>query len=247
MSLLSPASPFAAPFTAFGPGESFTYRVSWGIFPSAGEIVISAREDVNDGVPVIRATTTTESRGFVSVFYDYENAGEMIIEKSTGRILLAREKGSDGRRSSDSVTTFDYAKRTATHTDQARPGRNRTFELPSGDIIDLVSCLIQTRTWEVKPGDWREAIVYFGRDIYPVTLAAEAYETVETPMGAYKTLRLAPRMEKDPKGVFKRGGDVKVWIAEEGRRLPVRMQLRLKIGVATLTLIKYTPPESPAP
>jgi hypothetical protein len=46
-------------------------------------------------------------------------------------------------------------------------------------------------------------------------------------------------MEKNPKGLFKRGGQIKVWIAQDGSRLPVKMQLKLKIGSATLLLAKY--------
>ncbi|OHE89098.1 MAG: hypothetical protein A3G75_06640 [Verrucomicrobia bacterium RIFCSPLOWO2_12_FULL_64_8] len=245
---VSPASATpGGPFTAIGNGESFTYRVAWGIFPTAGEIVISGRDDVENGIPILRVATTTESKGLARAFFDYENQGEILIEKATGRILLAREKGGDGKNASDSATTFDYAKGTATHVNQARPSRNRTFELPAGDVIDLISCLIQTRTWEVKPGDKRNAVVYFVRDIYPVTLTAEAYEKLTTPLGTFKTLRLVPRMEQNPKGVFKRGGDVKVWVAQEGGRLPVRMKLRLNFGAATLTLLKYTPPTSEKP
>ena len=34
---------YAAPFTAFRDGESFTYRVSFAIFPHAGDLTIAAR------------------------------------------------------------------------------------------------------------------------------------------------------------------------------------------------------------
>jgi hypothetical protein len=62
---------------------------------------------------------------------------------------------------------------------------------------------------------------------------------VRTPLGKYKTLVLVPRMEKDPKGLFKRGGEIKVWIAQDGSRLPVKMQLKLKYGTASLLLTEH--------
>ena len=49
-------------------------------------------------------------------------------------------------------------------------------------------------------------------------------------------------MEKNPKGLFKRGGEIKVWIAQDGSRLPVKMQLKLNFGSATLSLSGYEPP-----
>ena len=51
---------------------------------------------------------------------------------------------------------------------------------------------------------------------------------------------------KDPKGMFKRGAEIKVWIAQSGANLPVKMQLALKFGAATLWLSDYKPPASAA-
>jgi hypothetical protein len=56
-------------------------------------------------------------------------------------------------------------------------------------------------------------------------------------------------MDENPKGIFKRGGEIKVWISQEGQRLPVKMQLKLKFGAATLYLTDYRKagvPEKPA-
>jgi len=58
-------------------------------------------------------------------------------------------------------------------------------------------------------------------------------------MGKYQTLVISPRMEKNPKGLFTRGGQIKVWIAQDESHLPVKMQLQLKIGSATLTLVEH--------
>ena len=60
-----------------------------------------------------------------------------------------------------------------------------------------------------------------------------------TPLGTYKTLVLVPRMEKDAKGLFKKGGEIKVWISQDASSLPVKMQLKLNFGTATLLLSGY--------
>jgi hypothetical protein len=241
MSLLSAASAVAAPFTVFADGETFTYRVSWAIFWGAGRIIISAHDDTLNGAPVVKVTVDTSSRGLVRAFYSYDDHAEAVVDQTTGRILVARDKSTGGKEPSDSETTFDYATRTVAHVNRARPERSRTFELPPGDPIDLISCLIDTRTWDVKPGDKRDALVYFDRDVYPVTITAEDYETVITSLGTFKTLRLAPRMEHDPKGIFAREGHIQVWVSQGTPKLPVKMRLQLQLGTATLTLIKHDP------
>ncbi len=53
LALLSPLliaglSAAPEPFTTFANGETFRYRVGWGIFTRAGEITIAAHQDLHD-------------------------------------------------------------------------------------------------------------------------------------------------------------------------------------------------------
>ncbi len=50
-------------------------------------------------------------------------------------------------------------------------------------------------------------------------------------LGTFMTQVLEPRMERTPpKGMFKRGSKVRVWISEDARRLPVRFKVEFKFG-----------------
>ncbi len=240
--LVLPAVALAAPFTAFRDGESFTYRVSFAIFSRAGEIIISAHDEAKDGASLMRVTTETRSRGFVRGVYAFDNKAEVLIDKVSGRMLHVKESGADPKRATDTETTFDYTKRIATHTDRVRTGRSTEIPIPEGDPMDLISALVQTRDWNLKPGEKRDVVVQFGRDFYPLAIHAEGYENVRTPLGTYKTLVLVPRMEKDAKGLFKKGGEIKVWISQDASNLPVKMQLKLNFGTATLLLSEYKKP-----
>ena len=233
----------AAPFTALRAGESFTYRIGFAIFPGAGELVIAARDARDDaGRPLLRVSTDISSRGVVRSLYELDNQAEGLVDLATGRLLHVRERGVDGRRTTDSETVFDYEARVARHVDRSRPGRSVDLPIPAGDPIDLISALVQTRDWNLRPGEKRDVLVHFGRDLYPLSIHAEGYEEVRTPLGRFRTLVLVPRMETEPKGLFKRGGQVKVWIAQDGTRLPVKMQLVLKVGTASLLLTKHEGP-----
>lgn len=239
-----------APFAAFRDGEVLTYQVGFSLFRQAGTVQIAARRSPETGG---RATwtiaTTTASRGFVRFLYAYDHRAEVVIDEATGRLQAVRERGADPRRASDSETLFDYAAGLARHTDHARPGRSVDRPLPAGDPLDLISALVQPRDWRVQPGDERPLLVHFGNDFYALLLRAEAYERVRTPLGSYQTLRLTPRLVGEPKGLFKRGGQIRVWIAQDGSRLPVKLQLVLKYGAATLFLAAHVPgaPAPPAP
>jgi hypothetical protein len=241
-----PALAGAAPFSAFRDGESFTYRVGFAVFGRAGDITISAYDQKLDGVDVMRITTDSRTKGVVRGVYAFDNQAEVFIEKSNGRMLYTKESGADPKRATDTETVFDYTTRIARHTDRVRPGRSTDIPIPAGDPIDLISALVQTRDWHLKPGEKRDMLVHFGRDLYPLTIKAEAYEEVRTPLGTYQTLVLVPRMEKDPKGLFKKGGEIKVWISQDAGNLPVKMQLKLNFGTATLLLSEYKKAETVA-
>lgn len=243
MLITSAGSLLAAPFTAVQNGEKFTYKVGFAIFTHAGDITISGQSDTSTGHPLIRVTADTKSRGIVRGLYEFDNKAEALIDPETGRLLSVHESGADPKRATDSDFVIDYDKRVATYTDRVRPQRSGTVNLPEGgDPLDLISALVQTREWNLKVGEKRDLVVQFGRDLYAITITAEGYEDVRTPMGKYQTLVLVPRMEKNPKGLFKRGGEIKVWIAQDGSRLPVKMQLKLNFGSATLSLSGYEPP-----
>jgi hypothetical protein len=212
--------------------------VGFAIFSHAGDITIAAKNDPrNPGVMLV--TTDTRSRGFVRGVYEFDNHAEVRIDQATGRLISVTEKGADPKHATDSETDFDYSKRIAHYEDRVRTERTTDIPIPDGDPLDLISALVQTRDWNLKPGDKRDILVHFGRDLYELVITAEGYEEVRTPMGKYQTLVLIPRMEKNPKGLFKRGGEIKVWIAQDGSRLPVKMQLVLKFGTATLSLAEY--------
>ncbi len=229
----------AAPFTAFRDGEVFTYRVGFAIFSHAGDITIAAHDQKAGGVGVVSVTTDTKSRGIVRGLYAFDNKAEVVIEKKSGRMLRVKESGADPKRATDTEISFNYATRIAQYTDNVRTERSAAIPIPTGDPVDLISALVQTRDWKLKPGDKRDLLVQFGRDFYPLTIKAEGYEEVRTPLGTFKTLLLVPRMEKDPKGMFKKGGEIKVWISQDASNLPVKMQLKLNFGSATLLLAGY--------
>src|SRR3954470_7483771 len=139
----------AAPFTAFRDGETFTYRVGFAIFGRAGEIAITAHEEMLNGVDVMRVTTDTRSRGFVRGLYAFDNKAEVVIEKSTGRMLHVKESGADPKRATDSEISLDYKTKTAHYVDRVRTERSADIPIPDGDPMDLISALVQTRDWNM--------------------------------------------------------------------------------------------------
>jgi hypothetical protein len=237
----------AATPIALTPGEELAYRVSWGIFPSAGEIRITARSERNDQQPCTVVVTTTATRGFLRGIFPFDAQAESVFSNHTGRMIVHTERSAAGKKPTDTMLSVDYGTGAADFRDLIHPENNQMVALPAGEPMDLITCLVQTRSWTLKPGDQRDVLVMFEEEPYQLTIHALRYENVHTPMGDFEALLLEPRMEKtEPKGMFKRGSNVRVWISQDERRLPVKFEVEFKFGVGVSTLTRYTPPPPPA-
>ena len=223
-------------------GEHLTYRVSWAIVPGAGEIKIDAQ--TSPTVPNrLLVTSSTATRRLAKMLLPFEARSVSTFDTSSGRLLSMHENAITRAKPTEHTITFDYDKREATYTKLVPKEAPRALPIPPGEPTDLIMALIQTRTWNLKPGEKRDALVLFDDDFYELTLHALRYEDVRTSLGTFNTLVLEPRMDKTPpKGMFKRGSTVKVWIAQDDHKLPVKFQVEFKIGTGTATLEAYKPP-----
>ncbi len=228
---------------ALRPGEELTYRVSWGVLSNAGEIRIAARTETNDRQPCTLVVTTTSTRGFLRGLFQFDARAESVFSDRTGRMLVHTERSAAGKKPTDTMLTFDYGQSRADFRDLIQPAKNQVVALPPGDPLDLITCLVQTRSWNLQPGEQRDVLVMFEEEPYVLTVHALRYETLRTSLGTFNTLVLEPRMEKTaPKGMFKRGSNVRVWISQDARRLPVRFEVEFRFGAGVSTLVQYTAP-----
>ncbi len=233
---------------ALGPGEALTYRVGWGFFSNAGEIKIFSESPPPETAPEqLLTVTTTATRGLARALFAFDARAEAWINARTGQLQSHIETTTTSNKKNRNRTTFDYATRTAFYRDEFNPSKNLDFPLSTGEPLDLILSLINTRSWDLKLGENRDALVLFQEEAYELTIHAVRYETLKTPLGTFKTLVLEPRMEKTPpKGMFKRGTAVRVWIAQnDPQRLPVQFEVEFKFGSGVATLISYQAPYTP--
>lgn len=233
---------FADPPVAMQDGEALRYRVRWGIFGHAGEIVVAAEQGETAGLPQIRISTHTKTRGLIRGLYLFDGDGECVFDARDGRLLAIRAWSNTSKKATKTMAVFDYNEKLVNYVDFIRPERNAELPLPEGNAMDLITSLIGTRRWDMKPGQRIPATVMFDKDFYELEIVAGDYETVETPLGTFKTLVLIPTMEKNPKGMFKRGATVRVWISQDEQRLPVKFEVGMKWGTGTALLSEYQPP-----
>ena len=236
-----------APPAALGlrDGESLTYSVRWGFIPSVGRIKITADALGAGSSEVLRVTTTTWTWGLARGIFPFDGRGESVYRLPGGVLVSTSEWSAYRNKQVKNSMLFDYGRSEAQYTDEIHPDKSRMIPMPTGDPTDLILALIETRYWNLKLGEKRDALVIFEDQFYPLTITAEDTDYVLTSLGFFKTIVLVPRMEKTPPlGMFKRGSTVRVWIeTDDDRHLPVRFEVGFRFGSGTATLLEYKPPK----
>lgn len=240
--IAAPSLPAAGP--PLRNGERLVYRVSWAILPVAGRITVTGQSTAEpDGTPVFSAITETETRGLARLILPFSARAQSVYAVPSGALLFYAEASRTRDKQAYHSMTFDYANRTVAYLDRTDPQKSRTLDLPPGEPMDLIDCLLSARSWHLRPGQSHDVLCFFEDQFYPLTIHAIGEEVVDTPLGLFNTVVLEPRMEHTPpKGMFRKGGAVRVWIArDDPRQLPVQFQVQFKFGAGVATLSDYRP------
>ncbi|HTJ77621.1 MAG TPA: DUF3108 domain-containing protein [Rariglobus sp.] len=226
-------------------GESYTYHVSWGPFFGAGEITLSATNDLTEGLERLHITTRTSTRGVIRLIFPFDGTGDSFFDEHDGRLLEMHATTKARSDKTDATILFDYKKAEAVYTDYIKPKRSTTLAVPEGHFSDFITALIQARYWNLTPGESREVQVLFDDEFYHLKITAERIEKISTAGGKKSALLLIPRMVGKPKGMFRKGGEVRVWIADDAEHLPLRFEVKLQVGTAVALLTAHTEPVNP--
>jgi hypothetical protein len=89
---------------------------------------------------------------------------------------------------------------------------------------------------------------YFRREKNPVTIQVVKRETMKLPDGR-EVPCLVLRPVIDTKGLFSKRSDTRIWLTDDGRRIPVQIRSKFPFGTITLQLkeMAVPPPRAPAP
>jgi hypothetical protein len=235
MAVLSAVPAFGEGQIPFGQGEKLVYSISWySIVGGTAELKVEERE--HEGTPVYRILSLAKSSAFVSLFFPVEDRIESLIHRDTLTALRLDVKQRQGKRRRDRLTEFDQINHTAT---VVKNGKRTVFEIPEG-VQDSLSCLYYFRSLPpIKVGETVTIDVHESSKNWRLAIIGLDRERVKTGVGEFQAIRTKARVEFE--GVFLDRGDVYVWFSDDERRLPIRMESKIKVGHISANLIEYKP------
>jgi len=215
--------------------ETLYYTVEWRLI-TAGKAKLewTSEQRPRTGAQV---HLRLESVGLVSKFFKVEDDYSANLNAALcGQSLQMTTN--EGSRLRETKVTFDSARRKAGYLERDR-AKNAVLSAHEIDmppcVHDVVGGLYFLRTLNLEPGQSIEVPVSDGKKSVMAKVEAQQREDVKTPQGAFKTIRYEIYVFNDV--LYRRPAHLYIWLTDDRRKLPVRVQVRMQFAIGTITLL----------
>jgi hypothetical protein len=221
------ASPFKIP-------EKFVYDLTWaGI--KAGTATLELKHD-NDGMKIV---STAQSAPLVSVFYTVDDRIQSILSHNpsfspAGQPVQYRIKIREGRHRRDKEVVFDRIADKAIYRDYLK-NEKKEFDVPSS-VFDPLSSFYHLRTLELVVGKPVYLTVFDSKKVWNIEVQVLRRERITLPSGTFDTVVIKPDMKSE--GIFYRKGEIFIWLTDDAKHIPVKLQTKVAVGSITAVLVK---------
>lgn len=217
---------------SFDMPEKLEYDLTWkGIKAGTASLEI-----INYGNK-IKIVSTARSAKWVSVFYTVDDRVESTLIKNEssfiGQPLNYKLKIREGRHRRDKEIIFNHSTGKATYINYLEDER-LDFNIPA-NIFDPLSSFYYLRTLDLEIGQSVFIDVFDSKKVWNVEIQILKKERLELPTGVFNTILVKPLMKSE--GIFNRKGDILIWLTDDKRHIPVRMQTKIVAGSVVATLV----------
>jgi hypothetical protein len=214
---------------AYTVGEKLTFAVQY-FNVTAGYAILSIPEySVQQGRVCMHVVADAKTHPFFETFFKVKDRIETFIDADSLIPWRYEKHLREGGYSADAFYIFDQR---AHMMHEPSKGHNVTV---SAETQDVLSCFFWFRTMELTPG--KDMVIKVAADdmrSYELVVNVLRKERVSTLAGDFDCILVQPHLKYD--GLFQQKGDVFVWITDDARRIPVKIQTNIAIGTININL-----------
>ena len=211
------------------------YRAEWRTL-HAGNITLALMTNATGEAGMQQADLHLETTGLVRNLYKVDNHYSTLFDSAfcTSSAMMELHEGSKHRRID---VTFQQPPGKASYlerdTVKDQIVSKKDINVPAC-VHDELAALERLRTMDLKTGDSVELPVSNGKKAISARVEVGKREYIQTPSGVYKTLRYEAFLYKNQ--LYRRDARLFIWLTEDERRLPVRIRVRFRFYIGTITL-----------
>jgi hypothetical protein len=219
--------------TGFRVPEKLVYDLKW-----AGIKTGRATLEFQSENGTTRIVSTARSADWVSVFYTVEDRieSELSSPRHTavpGMPRNYRVRIREGRHRRHKEVVFDGPNRRASFTDHLS-GEKKEIEIRD-NTLDPLSSFYYIRTMKPEVGKSVYVDILDNKKIWSVEVRVLRKERISTGLGDFDTIVIKPLLKSE--GIFNKRGDMYIWLTDDEKHVPVKMQTKVAVGKVTATLI----------
>lgn len=224
----------------FAPGESLTYRLSWG-FIGVGQGILSVEPMAElDGRPAYDLQFHVRTNRYADLLFKVRDRFRSVVEPSLRRSLLyqARQRHNNASRAVDVTFTWDPPS-----AQYSRDGKARApLPLP-GDALDPLAAVFAVRALDLAAGEEFSLLLADGKRHGYAHFKVVPGKKIRSKAGEFPTIMARPDLSrvndlfKRPKSTF-----FKVWLSNDRRKLPIRFVTKVKWGSFRADLVSIDRP-----
>jgi Protein of unknown function (DUF3108) len=207
--------------------EKLTYQVEWRLI-HAGDVTVESGPDFTK--------MDLESAGLVSKLYRVQDIYSVKYDDpfcATSAVL----EGWERKRHHQSTVTYDRRLNRAFFVERDLANNSvvwdKNIEIPNC-VHDAIGALRLLRQTDLRVGKSIEFPVSDGKKSASVKIEAQKREKLTTGAGTFETVRYEAGLLNGV--VYSRKGRLLVWLSDDERKLPVRIQLKMNFPLGTVTL-----------
>jgi len=223
---------FSRSVSAFTIPEKLVFDLTWAGLKAGTATLEVVKEKGNTKI-----ISTARSADWLSVFYAVDDRTESVLENAKSPILIGlpvnyRIKVREGRHRRDKEVIFDHEHRQATYINHLENGK-KTYKI-SENSFDPLSSFYYIRTLKFEVGKSLYVNMFDSKKLWNVEVQVLRKEKIKTELGEFNTVVIKPLMKSE--GIFNKKGDLYIWLTDDLKRIPVKMQTRVVVGSITATL-----------
>lgn len=200
--------------------ESFSYDIYW-----VGIYIGNALFEIFIDNGTVKITSQAHSASFISTFYKVEDFAESRIVN--GLPVNFRIRQHEGRFRSDKETIFDLGNNKITFMNYL----NNTKDEHTTDKImwDVISGFYYLRNQTLEPGKSVFVDVFDSNKFLKVEVNVLRREKIRV-QGVGEINTVVVRLLLKSEGLFQSKGDIMIWLSDDAKRMPLRVETKAPIG-----------------
>ena len=210
--------------------EKLIYDIKFRVF-HAGEATFETKIDTLNNNEVYKIISKTKTNKFLDKFYKIRDHIEIWIDKKNLSLLKVNKDINEGNYSHSFFAEIDKNESVAIFND-------KKIKIPE-NVFDPLGAIYYYRTLNLNRDNEYDFFSFDEGKINNISLKVSAIEFIKTPLGKFECYVLKP-FSKNNKKLFKNNGQMTIWISNDDKKLPIKIEQNTAIGTLILSLKKYS-------